>query len=85
MAPVWEFNFFSSQDIDLEKVQPIRVKKTIFWALRAEALGHFRQLSQIRNQYKILLDYSQLYLGVGYPILEFPNRPLPHAITTTYP
>ena len=34
MAPVREFNFFSSQDIDLEKMQPIWVKKPILWMPR---------------------------------------------------
>ena len=41
-------------------------------------LGHYRQRSHISDQYKILLDISQLTLGVGFPILEYPSIPLPH-------
>ena len=76
MALVREFNFFSSQDIDLEKVQPIWVKKPILWVLRAEALGIrifcFSSFFSI-NIFIIIWSLELLSLSLFQVFLPFEN------------
>jgi hypothetical protein len=41
-------------------------------------LKHWRSQSEVSNLLRIMMSWTQKYSGVGSPILQYPNRVLPH-------